>query len=133
MARYIVSLDRFGHRLYQAVINYCQVTGHDRDPARYMHIYEQCLSQMLHVMTDDFQDYTTALLSIPDWSTIHFLDSPVNYEVTRPFRDEVRAIGILLWQKIRSVNALEPFSYRVFYSATLDLVIFTSYADANYA
>lgn len=132
MATYIVSLDRFGHRLYQAVVNYCQVTGHERDPGRYKHIYDQCLSQLLHVMSDDMQDYSIALLSLPDWRTIHFLDSPINYELVMPFRDELRAIGLMLWQKIKSVNALEPSSYRIFYSATLDIVIFTSYADATY-
>lgn len=131
MLRLIIGLENAGHQLMNDVIHYCQVTGHPQDQKIYQQIYGQVISQLFHRMDTDFQGYMLNLMELPVWEMIHYVDGPVNYEVTAPFKDAVRVMGIMLWQRLNSRGNLNKGYYFIVESCTESLVIVAVYEEVD--
>lgn len=130
MAKYVISLDNFGHRLITAIHTYCHQTGHDVTPERTQNIFQQCIGQMLGCVETDLQAYLANLMAVPDWRTIWYHERHVSYEEVEWFKHEFRNIGILLWRKLQSVGLMSQNYTYLFESGTPDFIVINCYIDS---
>lgn len=97
MPKALVSIVNFGPVLWKEVLQYMTETGQPMRPDIAKSIYDQVFGQCVLQIKPDLQAFSANLLTIPQWSTLHYTDEPVNYERVRPFAAAVRAFGVQLW------------------------------------
>lgn len=130
MSRLVVGLESSGHQFMNDVILYCQVTGHENRLDLRKQIYQECISQIFGVMDVDFQAFLANLMMLPAWSTIHYLEGPVNYDIIGDFRNAVRAMGISIWHRLSSRNNLDSRYFYTLESCTEDIAIVALVIDS---
>lgn len=131
MPRLIIGLEMAGHTFINDVIQYCQATGHAVDNERTLHIYNECLSQIFHCIDVDFQVFMANIMGIPNWKTIHFLEEPVDYERVAPFREAVRFMAILIWNRLKDKGNLDQQYVYLLESASSSVAIVSQVVNAE--
>ena len=131
MPTLIISLVPFAAPFRNAIIHYCQVTGNPSAPEIHKHIYEQCLSQICFMMDVNATAFMYNLLELPDWRTLHFLETPINPAAVEFFREAVRAFALGVWENLRrKVDATEKYTY-VLESCNGSMAVIHMYLDAD--
>ena len=132
MAKYIVSLDNQGYRLQQAIINYCTATGHEVSVVRTRQIFETCLRDVIRAYGDGQDALRANIHCVPDFRTIHFVEGPINYEIVKPFTEEVRAFAYWLYGRLTHKEVIQPNHFYMYESGDYSYVIISAYQDAAY-
>ena len=127
--QYILSLHPFGGALFNSVIHYCQETGNPSTPESHKAIFEECVSQVAAKLSPDINDFMYSLMELPNWTTIHYLDAPVDYDRTEFFRNAVRAFAVCLWHEVNNRVGFNPNYVYLKESCTPALLILGAYAD----
>ena len=133
MGTYIVGLERQGIQLFQDVLQYCQLTEQPTDQTTIKQIYDQCLSQVVQMLTTDFQAFLINIQSLPVWSMIYYLEQPLPYDRVEYFRNSVRTFAIWLWTQMDQTGILHETEFYVFHHATLSILVLQSYVNADQA
>lgn len=133
MGTYIVGLERQGIQLFQDVLQYCQLTEQPTDQTTIKQIYDQCLSQVVQMLTTDFQAFLINIQSLPVWSMIYYLEQPLPYDRVEYFRNSVRVFAIWLWTQMTQTGILHETEFYVFHHATLSILVLQSYVNADQA
>lgn len=131
MPKIIFGMEQFGHQFKNDVIYYCQATGNPSTPESHTQIFHECLSQILAKMDADFQVFMTNLMMLPDWRTIHYLEEPINYQATAPFKDAVRAFAVLIWERLKNKGNLDQRYYYLLESCTDQYAVIGAYINAD--
>jgi len=131
MPKIIISLLPHSNVFKAEVLRYCKETGNPDTPQHHTEIFFQCLSQILNKMDSDGQAFMGNLMELPVWETIHYLDTPVNYDITVHFRNEMRAFGLAIWHEITSrYRPTEPTIY-VLESCDISMAVIGAYVDSS--
>jgi len=125
--RLIIGLDNFGFQLWNDVIRYCQDTGQPSSPELHKAIYHEAISQVVSILSTDFQDFMLRLMEIPVWTTLHYTDRPIDPNLTRTFADQLRAFGISLWHRMEQRKTMLPNRFHVLESCDTMKLIIASY------
>lgn len=133
MGTYIVGLERQGIQLFQDVLQYCQLTEQPTDQQTIRQIYDQCLSQVVQMLTTDFQEFVVNIQSLPVWSMIYYLEQPLPYDRVEYFRNSLRSFAIWLWTQMFQTGILHETEFYVFHHATLSILVLQSYVNADQA
>ena len=133
MPTYIVGLERVGYQFHNDVIQYCQATGHPADNNLYKQIFDQCISQILNKMESDFQAFMLNIMELPCWDLIHYLQEPIDYERSSPFKDAFRSFAIWLWGEFQNKGLFERQYIYIFEYATSTFIMVNAYVDAGQA
>lgn len=131
MPKLIISLTPNGLVFKHEVIFYCQTTGQPSTPESWDAIYFECLSQIMQKMHPDFQSFMANMMELPCWATIHYLDTPVDYDLVDRFRNAMRAFAITVWHTMKMRAGLDDGLIYVLESCTDNMAIVGAYVDAS--
>lgn len=132
MPRFIIGLEHAGGQFMTDVIQYCQKSGQPNTPEVSKQIYQECLSQIFANMTDDAQDFTLKIMSIPAWSTINYTDAPINPLHYVEFAAAVRSMALQLWHRLNSKGNLDGRYLYLVESCSTTFVVVSTYTEAGY-
>ena len=131
MPKIIINLLPFSNNFKTAVLQYCKETGNPDTPERHTEIFYQCLSQIIHKMDMDGNAFMANLMELPYWETIHYLATPVDYELTESFRASMRAFGLAVWHELISHYRPDEPSIYVLESCDISMAVIGVYVDAG--
>lgn len=133
MGKLIIGIDPGSYQFKNDVIHYCQETGQPSTPMHHKAIFQECLSQIFQKMDQDFQVFMANLMELPVWTTIHYVDAPVDYDQATPFKHAVRAFAITLWHTMHNKGCLNNQNIYILESCSDTLAIVGQYVDADQA
>lgn len=131
MPKLIVGLEQNGYRFMNEVRQYCQVTGHPTDQEFVKNVYHECLSQILSLIHADIQEFMANLQQLPSWKTIHYLPSPVDYEMTSKFASDVKAMGFMIWHRLKDRGNLDARYFYALESCSEQFMIVSCLVDSG--
>ena len=131
MPTLIVSLIPFSAPFRNAVIQYCQVTGNPSTPESHKAIFEQCLSQICFKMDLDASAFMYNLMELPDWRTIHYLETPVDYNAVGFFREAYKVFAIGVWENLRKHLANDEKYTYILEGCSVSMAAIGVYLDAD--
>lgn len=131
MSRIIVGLEQSGFQFMNDVIHYCQSTGHPTHRGFVESVYHECLSQIMAQIDVDFQTFMANIMMLPAWSAIHYLDEPVNYDIVGPFGDQVRAMAVLIWNRLKTKGNLNENYFYMLETCTETMMVVVCAVDSN--
>lgn len=123
----IVGLEQSGYMLRNAIMQYCQATGHSVEETRISEIYFAVVSQILSLVEVDPQAFAANIMAVPDYRAIHYLDTPINYEAVRPFTETVRSFALILYQRLLEKGNLQPGLFYAVEACTPQFIVVKIY------
>lgn len=102
MAAYIVSLERNGYHLYDAILNFCLSVGQNASDEAVTGIFRQIVSQVVSKFQYDISTALAEAAVFPIWKTILFVeDQDYFHDSKQKLKDEVSLFTLCLYTNFR--------------------------------
>lgn len=138
MARYIIDLNPAGYRFYNECRAFCQSIGQKSDDATVLHVFRECVSQIIFSYREDLEESLSNVYMSLTWSTILFIDenSVDITEQKKLFKDNFILFALHVFNAIHNnphVEKLGPGSHYLMEQATVTLLTLATYIDSSYS
>lgn len=104
----IVGLDQFGYKFYNECRTFCQLAGQSDSAETVLQIFHECISQIMHIYSEDPGEFLLSLLSVPNFKLITYTEKEISMELLALFKGQVRIFAINLYNQMAKSIPKQP-------------------------